>query len=550
MIAAGLWSRGLGRLAGARRAAAGRRARVGADGAGRRARRRDLPIVRDLDGHFYVRHYRGGLVIGAFEPGRQAARRRLHPGGLRLRRVRAGLGALRAAARQGPPPRAGARGRALRALPERAGELHAGRRLPAGRDGRGGGALRRRRPQLPGHHLRPRRRQGAGGVDRRRRADHRRVRPSTCAASPRRRPTRATCTSARARASAGSTPCTGPSCSPRRRAACGACRCTTGSPPPAPASARRPAGSAPTGTRRPARSPSTATPSAGRTGSRAAAQEHRAAREAVALFDLSSFAKFRVRRTDGARDRAARLLRGARPGARRDHVHLHAEPPGRDRARRHRHAARAGRVPRRRADRHPDQDLPLAAAPRRGRDERDRRHVGAGHAGGDGPAFARAPRGPHRRSPRRCRRSRSRRRGGSTSAGRRRSPSASPSPASLAGSCTRRSSRSCRSTTCSCAREPASACARRLPRPRLAARREGFPALGRGHGAGRHAVRGRPRLHRRTGQGDAVHRARRPARAVERAPLPAARAPHARRPGAAALPRRVGAPRRQRSSAA
>ena len=29
---------------------------------------RDLPIVRDLDGHFYARHYRGGLVIGAFEP--------------------------------------------------------------------------------------------------------------------------------------------------------------------------------------------------------------------------------------------------------------------------------------------------------------------------------------------------------------------------------------------------------------------------------------------------------------------------------------------------
>ena len=43
------------------------RAHVGADGPLQGAAR-DLPIVRDLDGHFYARHYRGGLVIGAFEP--------------------------------------------------------------------------------------------------------------------------------------------------------------------------------------------------------------------------------------------------------------------------------------------------------------------------------------------------------------------------------------------------------------------------------------------------------------------------------------------------
>jgi 4-methylaminobutanoate oxidase (formaldehyde-forming) len=29
---------------------------------------RDLPIVRDMDGYFYVRHYRGGVLVGAFEP--------------------------------------------------------------------------------------------------------------------------------------------------------------------------------------------------------------------------------------------------------------------------------------------------------------------------------------------------------------------------------------------------------------------------------------------------------------------------------------------------
>ena len=48
------------------------------------------------------------------------------------------------------------------------------------------------------------------------------------------------------------------------------------------------------GSRLRASSPSTATRSAGRTGSLYAAEEHRAAREAVALFDLSSFAKIEV----------------------------------------------------------------------------------------------------------------------------------------------------------------------------------------------------------------------------------------------------------------
>ncbi|HJW76692.1 MAG TPA: FAD-dependent oxidoreductase, partial [Thermoleophilia bacterium] len=66
VIAAGLWSRDLGLLAGARLPLHASEhmwvqteAVEGAD--------RDLPILRDLDGHFYVRHYRGGLVIGAFE---------------------------------------------------------------------------------------------------------------------------------------------------------------------------------------------------------------------------------------------------------------------------------------------------------------------------------------------------------------------------------------------------------------------------------------------------------------------------------------------------
>ena len=67
VIAAGLWSRELGLLAGARLPLhpaehmwVQTEAVEGAE--------RGLPILRDLDGHFYVRHYRGGLVIGAFEP--------------------------------------------------------------------------------------------------------------------------------------------------------------------------------------------------------------------------------------------------------------------------------------------------------------------------------------------------------------------------------------------------------------------------------------------------------------------------------------------------
>jgi 4-methylaminobutanoate oxidase (formaldehyde-forming) len=73
VIAAGLWSRDLGLMAGAhvplqavQHAWVQTAAVAGVT--------RDLPIVRDLDGHFYARHYRGGLVIGAFAPGAKARR--------------------------------------------------------------------------------------------------------------------------------------------------------------------------------------------------------------------------------------------------------------------------------------------------------------------------------------------------------------------------------------------------------------------------------------------------------------------------------------------
>jgi glycine cleavage system aminomethyltransferase T/glycine/D-amino acid oxidase-like deaminating enzyme len=67
VIAAGLWSRGLGLLAGARLPLyAAEHMWVQTEPLAGASR--ELPIVRDLDGHFYARHYRGGLVIGAFEP--------------------------------------------------------------------------------------------------------------------------------------------------------------------------------------------------------------------------------------------------------------------------------------------------------------------------------------------------------------------------------------------------------------------------------------------------------------------------------------------------
>ena len=67
VIAAGLWSRALGALAGVPLALypAEHLWAQTAPGAGAE---RGLPILRDLDGHVYVRPYRGGYVVGAFEP--------------------------------------------------------------------------------------------------------------------------------------------------------------------------------------------------------------------------------------------------------------------------------------------------------------------------------------------------------------------------------------------------------------------------------------------------------------------------------------------------
>ena len=67
VIAAGLWSRDLGLLAGTRLPLHAAE-HYWAQTEPVECASRDLPIIRDLDGYFYIRHYRGGLLVGAFEP--------------------------------------------------------------------------------------------------------------------------------------------------------------------------------------------------------------------------------------------------------------------------------------------------------------------------------------------------------------------------------------------------------------------------------------------------------------------------------------------------
>jgi glycine cleavage system aminomethyltransferase T/glycine/D-amino acid oxidase-like deaminating enzyme len=81
VLAAGLWSSELGRLAdvhlplhAAEHVWILTEPTPGAD--------ERLPILRDLDGYFYVRHYRGAYVVGAFEPkGKPRSVESISPGG-------------------------------------------------------------------------------------------------------------------------------------------------------------------------------------------------------------------------------------------------------------------------------------------------------------------------------------------------------------------------------------------------------------------------------------------------------------------------------------
>ena len=148
-------------------------------------------------------------------------------------------------------------------------------------------------------------------------------------------------------------------------------------------------------------------------------------------------------------DGPARLHRRPGPAARVRRVHLDAQRARRRRARRHGHTPQRRRLPRRHLGDGADQGVPLAAPLRRAGGRRDRRHLRPRGALGDRPALPRACWRASRRPTSAAAPSRfATARGRSTSAGRRCSPCASRSPASWAGSCTRRSSR-CRSSTTS-----------------------------------------------------------------------------------------------------
>ena len=110
------------------------------------------------------------------------------------------------------------------------------------------------------------------------------------------------------------------------------------------------------------RSPSTATPGAARTGSSTRAAECRAVRDAVALFDQSSFAKFLVE--GSGRLRRAEPGLGGRDGrARRpDRLHPMVQRAGRHRGRPHRHPPGRDQLPRRHRRRRPDPRPRLAPA--------------------------------------------------------------------------------------------------------------------------------------------------------------------------------------------
>ena len=163
VLAAGLWTSELARLADAERRALSGRARLGHDrrDAGRDrgpavpARPRRLPVHPPSRWPVRARRVRAERqAVGAIG---RADRR--------LRRARARLGPHGPGADGGPRARPRLGRSRVRALPARAGELHAGCQPPARFRPGGAGALRRRGAELAGDHLRAGRREGGGRVD-------------------------------------------------------------------------------------------------------------------------------------------------------------------------------------------------------------------------------------------------------------------------------------------------------------------------------------------------------------------------------------------------
>ena len=339
-IAAGLWSRDLGLLAGARlplHPAEHYWAQTEpVEGA-----TRDLPIVRDLD----------GSDLRAPLP-RRPARRRVRARRQAAHRPRRSRRTSRSASSSPTWSTSSARSRSARERVPALAEARFAHYLCApesftpdgnfllGETGRGGRPLRRRRHELAGHHPRSRRRPGAGGVDRRRARrrwtrptlDVRRFSPAQAGAGYLFERTRESL----GRLYAMHWPFLQPGTARGLRrvplydrlAAAGACFGEA-------AGWERADWYAPPGER-----PEYEYSFGRQNWFGAVADEHRAAREGVALFDLSSFAKLRVE-GPGALATVQRVFTAdldRPPGSRR--VHVHAQRPRRRRARRDGDAAR------------------------------------------------------------------------------------------------------------------------------------------------------------------------------------------------------------------
>ncbi len=169
VLAAGLWTSELARLAGASVALypAEHVWVMTEEAAGAGA---DAPFLRDLDGYLYIRQYRGRYILGAFEPnGKPIAPTAVPTTGF------AEFGpdwdhfapVLAAARERVPELESIGFAHFLRAP----GELHARLEPPARVRARVRRVVRGGRAQLAGHHLRPGRRSGGGRVDRRRPSD-------------------------------------------------------------------------------------------------------------------------------------------------------------------------------------------------------------------------------------------------------------------------------------------------------------------------------------------------------------------------------------------
>ena len=229
--------------------------------------------------------------------------------------------------------------------PQRPRELHARRQLHPRRGARAAPLLRRRRLQLGRHRQLGRRRQADRRVDRRRRARRATSPTSTSAASARTRPTRRRSPSGPARRSACTTRCAGRARSSRRRGRCGRARSTTCSPPGARSSAQERLGAGELLPRRAARRRRRIrTRSAKPAWLADVVREQRATRQAVALYDQTSFGKMLLQGRDALAVAAAPVRE--RDGRRAGPHGLHADAQRARRLRERRHGDRVSAVDR------------------------------------------------------------------------------------------------------------------------------------------------------------------------------------------------------------